>query len=71
MLRARMPRPHLQLKRSASVIHYYHLLSMPFPYATKAVKAWIIIKEQRPKLKHAVKLIMQSTIDGWLTSCRA
>ena len=37
---------------------------MPFPYATKAVKAWIIIGERRPELKHAVKLIVQSLIDG-------
>ena len=41
------------------LLPYY--VSMPFPYATKALKAWIIriiIGEQRPELKHAVKLIV-------------
>ena len=40
------------------------ILSMPFPYATKALKGWIIIGEQRPELKYAVKLTVQSPIDG-------
>ena len=38
---------------------------MTFPYTTKAVKAWIITGEQRPEVKHAVKLIAQSPIDRY------
>ena len=41
---------------------------MTFPYATKSLKAWIIIGEQGPELKHAVKLILQSPIEAIVPS---